>query len=78
MTEQELCANFADVMNAVEAGEVFRITRDGLEMAELSPLRPARRPGAEELVTRHRLLPRVDSAVMRREGEEFFGPGGGA
>ncbi|MEV0746351.1 type II toxin-antitoxin system prevent-host-death family antitoxin [Streptomyces sp. NBC_00184] len=77
MTEQELSGNFADVMNAVEAGEVFRLTRNGREVAELRPLRPVRRPGAEELVARHRLLPRVDGTVMRREGDDFFGPGDG-
>ncbi|WP_440899165.1 hypothetical protein [Actinosynnema sp.] len=28
---------------------------------------------AEELVARHRALPRVDYALMRREADEFFG-----
>jgi hypothetical protein len=28
---------------------------------------------AQELVTRHRRLPRVDAALMRQEADEFFG-----
>ncbi|WUS98546.1 hypothetical protein OHA46_18550 [Streptomyces sp. NBC_00708] len=30
-------------------------------------------PSAEELVTEHGQLPRVDSALMRREADAFFG-----
>jgi hypothetical protein len=29
--------------------------------------------GAEELVARHRRLPRVDPAEMQRDADEFFG-----
>ncbi|MCP2320353.1 hypothetical protein APR12_005734 [Nocardia amikacinitolerans] len=32
-----------------------------------------RRRTAEELVARHRRLPPVDCAAMRREADEFFG-----
>ncbi|MEU2246932.1 type II toxin-antitoxin system prevent-host-death family antitoxin [Streptomyces sp. NPDC019224] len=73
ITQREFRNSSADVMDAVEAGEVFRITRNGIEVAELRPLTRKRRLSAEELVTRHRRLPRVDSALMRQEADELFG-----
>jgi antitoxin (DNA-binding transcriptional repressor) of toxin-antitoxin stability system len=60
-------------MDAVEAGEIYHITRNGIEVAELRPLPRRRRLSAEELVARHRRLPRADHARMRREADEFFG-----
>lgn len=59
-------------MDAVEAGEAYRITRNGIEIAELRPLTPRRRLTAEELVTRHRRLPRVDYELMCQESDEPF------
>lgn len=60
-------------MDAVEAGEIYHITRNGTEVAELRPLARRRRLTAEELVARHRRLPRVDHARMHAEADEFFG-----
>jgi prevent-host-death family protein len=73
ITQREFRNNSAAVMDAVEAGETFHITRNGAEVAELRPLHRRRRLSAEELVTRHRRLPRVDAARMRQEADEFFG-----
>lgn len=60
-------------MDAVEAGETFHITRNGVEIAELRPLERRRELTAEELVERYRKLPRVDYAQMRAEVAEYFG-----
>lgn len=73
ITQREFRNNSAGVMNAVEAGETFRVTRNGVEIAEVRPVSRKRRLTAEELVERHRRLPRVDYARMRREADEFFG-----
>lgn len=73
ITQREFRNNSAAVMDAVEAGEIYHITRNGLEVAELRPLTRKRRMSAEELVMRHRRLPRVDYAQMRQEADEFFG-----
>lgn len=73
ITQREFRNRSADVMNAVEEGEIFHITRNGIEVAELRPLTRKRSPSAEELVARHRRLPRVDGALMRREADELFG-----
>ncbi|MFF3227820.1 type II toxin-antitoxin system Phd/YefM family antitoxin [Nocardia suismassiliense] len=73
ITQREFRNNSAAVMDAVEAGETFRVTRNGVEVAELRPVQRRRRLTAEELVERHRRLPRVDYAQMRQEADEFFG-----
>lgn len=73
ITQREFRNNSAAVMDAVEAGETFHITRNGAEVAELRPLSRKRRLTAEELVERHRRLPRVDHGRMRREADEVFG-----
>jgi prevent-host-death family protein len=73
ITQREFRNNSAAIMDAVEAGETYHITRNGIEVAELRPLPRTRRLSAEELVARHRRLPRVDHARMRRDADEFFG-----
>lgn len=73
ITERELRNNSAAVVNAVEGGETYLITRNGTEVAELRPLHRRPRLSAEELVARHRRHPRVDYDQMRREADEFFG-----
>jgi prevent-host-death family protein len=73
ITQREFRNNSAGVMDAVEAGEVYHVTRNGVEVAELRPLARGRRRSAEELVERHRRLPRVDHVRMRQEADEFFG-----
>jgi prevent-host-death family protein len=73
ITQREFRNNSAAIMDAVEAGETYHITRNGVEVAELRPLARRRRPSAEELVARHRRLPRADFDSMRRDADEFFG-----
>ncbi|MBW1597504.1 type II toxin-antitoxin system Phd/YefM family antitoxin [Streptomyces sp. JJ38] len=73
ITQREFRNNSAAVMDAVEAGETYYITRNGNEVAELRPIHRKPRLSARELVERHRRLPRVDYARMREEAEELFG-----
>ena len=73
ITQREFRNNSAAVMDAVEAGQTYHITRNGTEVAELRPLARRRRLSAAELVARHRRLPRVDYARMRAEADEIFG-----
>ncbi|WP_199542817.1 hypothetical protein [Prauserella sp. PE36] len=49
---------------------------DGIALEEVAELRPVtrrRRFTAEELVERHRRLPRVDVAQLREEADASFG-----
>lgn len=73
ISQREFRNDAAAVLDAVEAGETFHITRNGVDVAELRPLPSRRRLSAEELVERHRRLPRVDHALMRRESDEILG-----
>ncbi len=73
ITQREFRNQSAAVMDAVEAGETFHITRNGAEVAELRPLSKRRQPTTEELMSQARLLPRIDAAAMRQEADEFFG-----
>ncbi|MGC4943183.1 type II toxin-antitoxin system Phd/YefM family antitoxin [Kribbella sp. DT2] len=73
ITQREFRNQSAAVMDAVEAGETFHITRNGAEVAELRPLAKRRQPTTEELMSQARLLPRIDAAAMRQEADEFFG-----
>jgi prevent-host-death family protein len=73
ITQREFRNNSAAVMDAVEAGETYHVTRNGVEVAELRPIARRRRLTAEELVERHRKLPTVDYGRMRQEADEFFG-----
>lgn len=75
ISQREFRNNSAAVMDAVEAGETYHVTRNGVEVAELRPLPRRRRLSAEELVARHRRLPRVDHVLMRQEADELFGTG---
>ncbi len=65
--------NLAAVMDAVVAGDTFRITRNGGEVAEVRPVDLEHRFTAAELVARHRRLPRVGYAEMLWESDDFFG-----
>lgn len=73
ISHREFRTDFDSVMDAVEAGETYRITRNGVEIAELRPLSRRRRLTTEELIAKRRRLPRVDAAQMRKEADEFFG-----
>ncbi|MDI3422078.1 type II toxin-antitoxin system Phd/YefM family antitoxin [Streptomyces luteolus] len=73
ITQREFRNNSAAVMDAVEAGETYHITRNGIEVAELRPVTRRRELTAEELVARARRLPRLDYEQMRREADAFFG-----
>lgn len=73
ITQREFRNNSAAVMDAVEAGETYHVTRNGVEVAEVRPLPRRRRFTAEELVERHRRLPRVDYRHMVGEADELFG-----
>ncbi|GAA1207460.1 type II toxin-antitoxin system Phd/YefM family antitoxin [Pseudonocardia alaniniphila] len=73
ITQRELRNNSAAVLDSVEAGETYYLTRNGVVVAELRPVPRRRALIAEELVEQHRRLPHVDARMMRQEADEFFG-----
>ena len=61
------------IMDALETGQRFTITRDGHPVGQLVPIR-GQRQGApsQELVAAFAKLPRVDYRAMRAEMDAFF------
>jgi antitoxin (DNA-binding transcriptional repressor) of toxin-antitoxin stability system len=75
ITQRELAARSKAVLDEVEAGETYHITRNGTEIAEVRPLTGRRRfVPVEELQRRWRDAPTFDPAALRAEAETFFGP----
>lgn len=73
ITQRELAARSKAVLDDVEAGEIYHITRNGTEIAEVRPLGARRRfVPVEELQRKWRHAPRIDAARMRTEADEFF------
>ncbi|WP_419997084.1 type II toxin-antitoxin system Phd/YefM family antitoxin [Streptomyces boninensis] len=77
ITQRELAARSKAVLDDVATGEVYRITRNGTEIAEVRPISSRRTfvPVAE-LQRKWRRAPKVDYAEMRAEVDEFFGDEG--
>lgn len=73
ISQWEFDQNPTEALEALEAGEAFRVTRDGGEVIELHPPAHGRRLNTEEVIERLKPLPRVDYAQMRAEADEFFG-----
>lgn len=73
ITQSEFRDNAVSVMDAVEAGETFHVTRNGVGVAEVRPIPRRRGLSARELIERHRSLPRIDYSAMRAEADELFG-----
>ena len=74
ITQREFAARSKAVLDDVEAGETYHISRNGTEIAEVRPLGTRRRfVPVEELQRKWRHAPQVDAALMRAEADEFFG-----
>ncbi|HSV68275.1 MAG TPA: type II toxin-antitoxin system Phd/YefM family antitoxin [Mycobacteriales bacterium] len=56
ISQRELRDNPDAVMDTVEAGETYHVTRNGVVVAELRPLSRRPRLSAEELVERYKKL----------------------
>lgn len=74
ITQRELALRSKAVLDDVEAGETYHVTRNGTEIAEVRPISPRRRfvPVAE-LHRKWQHAPRADYRRMRAEADEFYG-----
>lgn len=74
ISQAELRNGSAGVMDALEAGETFIITRNGRPVGELRPTEPQRDMTAAELKARFaRFSPAPTSALERAEIDAAFG-----
>lgn len=74
ITQRELAARSKAVLDDVEAGETYLITRNGTEIAEVRPLGSRRRfVPVEELQRKWQHAPQIDAAQMQADADAFFG-----
>lgn len=73
ISQRELRNENSAVIDAVERGETFRITRHGVEVAELGPVtRPVFR-AMNQVLEEVQGIGHIDLRQMRAEEDEVFG-----
>jgi prevent-host-death family protein len=73
ITQRELRNESAAIMDAVERGETFIVTRNGTPVGELRPIRRRRFVPTAELKRALAGLPAGDYPAMRAEMDALFG-----
>jgi antitoxin (DNA-binding transcriptional repressor) of toxin-antitoxin stability system len=67
ITQRELRNNSGEIMRHLDQGESFVVTRNGLPVGELSPLRRNRFVSAEAAVAAFKDAPRVEFDRLRAD-----------
>ena len=67
ITQRELRNDSGEIMRRLDAGETFIVTRNGVPVGELSPLRRHRFVAAEAAVALFRTAPPVDYGQLRAD-----------
>lgn len=73
ITQRELRNESAAIMDAIEAGESMIVTRNGVPVAELTPITRKREITTEELQRIFATSPAPDYALMSAESDAYFG-----
>jgi prevent-host-death family protein len=69
ITQRELRNESGEIMRELDRGETFVVTRSGVPVGELVPMRRHRFISAEAALAMFRDAPRVDSAQFRHDLE---------
>jgi prevent-host-death family protein len=67
ITQRELRNDSGEIMRRLDAGETFIVTRNGVPVGELTPLRRHRFVAAEAAVALFRTAPAVDYGQFRAD-----------
>ncbi len=74
VSQRDLRTRSKEIMDAVERGESFAVTRDGHRIGELIPLRRRRRfVSRAEFARDSQLAPPIDLAWFRADQDAAFG-----
>ncbi|MEI6254378.1 MAG: prevent-host-death protein [Mycobacteriaceae bacterium] len=74
VSQRDLRTRSKEIMDAVERGDSFAVTRDGHRIGELIPLRRRRRfLSRAEFARGSQLAPRIDLAAFRADQDAAFG-----
>ncbi|MDQ2873968.1 MAG: type II toxin-antitoxin system prevent-host-death family antitoxin [Actinomycetota bacterium] len=73
ITQRDLRNRSKEIMDAVESGQAFTVTRDGHRIGELIPLRHRRRfVPRQEFAAMSRSAPRIGIETFRADQEAAF------
>jgi antitoxin (DNA-binding transcriptional repressor) of toxin-antitoxin stability system len=72
ITQRELRNDSGDVMRALDRGESFVVTRNGVAVGELRPVRRRRFVGSDVAVAAFAGAPRLDRATFRRDVDRLL------
>ena len=67
ISQRELRNASGDIMRALDRGEAFIVTRNGVPVGELSPILPRRFVGADAAVAAFGGAPKLDSSRFRED-----------
>ena len=67
ITQRELRNESGRIMRALHKGESFTVTRNGVPVGELVPVRPRAFVAAEEVAAAFRRAPRIAAARFRKD-----------
>ena len=67
ITQRELRNGSGEIMRKLDEGETFIVTRNGVPVGELTPLRSHRFVAAEAAVARFRAAPAIDYERFRTD-----------
>jgi antitoxin (DNA-binding transcriptional repressor) of toxin-antitoxin stability system len=67
ITQRELRNNSGEIMRRLDQGDSFVVSRNGVAVGELSPLRRRRFVSAEAVVTAFRSAPRIEFDRFRAD-----------
>jgi prevent-host-death family protein len=71
ITQRELRNESGDIMRALDRGESFVVTRNGVPVGELTPIRRRRFVPAEEAIAAFQGAPTIDYARFRRDLDQL-------
>ena len=79
ITQRDLRTKSREIMDAVEHGQSFTVTRDGHRIAELTPLRQRRRfVPRQEFIAMSRNAPAADLEAFRADRDAALDHGAGS
>lgn len=72
ITQRELRNSSGEIMRALDQGESFVVTRNGVPVGELMPVRPRRYVSAATALAQFSAAARVDAARFREDVDAFL------
>lgn len=74
ISQRELRNDSGAIMRAIEAGESFIVTRNGVPLAELTPLKRRTEVPCDEVLALFQGAPRIDFARFRADVDAVVDP----